>query len=191
MGLHRFSIFHSIFQSVTGVHLKKNSPAGQVIVHRESSVCGDSIASFSSRCFLKLCFQGSFFSGWALKFLNLPSALCWKRTLKIQMEIPIGPRMPPSEEHSMIRRLPFHIYLSFWMPFSRDIRRWTRDMGFCWDPIVAKIEDGIMQVPRSWYLPAISTTARDSIQNVATECTIHRSTPWNYQQHTLSRMRAP
>ena len=69
-------------------------------------MCGDSITSLSSRCFLKLCFKGSLFSGCALKFLNSPSALCCKRTLKIQMEIPIGPRMSPSEEQGRIRRIP-------------------------------------------------------------------------------------
>ena len=47
-------------------------------VKRESSVCGDSIASLSSRCFLKLCFKGSLFSGCALKFLNSPSAVLKK-----------------------------------------------------------------------------------------------------------------
>ena len=32
--------------------------------------------------------------------------------------------------------------------------------------------------------------ARDSIQSATTECAIHRSTPWNYQQNTLSRLHA-
>ena len=31
---------------------------------------------------------------------------------------------------------------------------------------------------------------RYSIQSAATECTIHRSTPWNYQQNTLSQSHA-
>ena len=85
MDLHRFSIFHSIFQSVTGVHLKKFSPAGQVIVQRESSVCGDSIASFSSRCFLKLCFQGFFLR---MSFEVLEFAKCF--VLKKNFEDPNG-----------------------------------------------------------------------------------------------------